>query len=84
MGCRVANKNLEGYQISDIYEIIKLDFDEKGVKVENEGAIRMLKCAVKQPIDKKYIILDKTFWLIMKEGKNHPYLVARIEVPFDE
>ena len=65
---------------SQVYEILKLDIDETGVKAENEGVIKMLKCKGKKPVaEPKHIILDKSFWLIMKEGGKEPYLVSYIQ-----
>jgi len=31
----------------------------------------------------KYFILDKEFWVVMKEGSKHPYLCALIKNPID-
>ena len=42
MGKHLANNPL--FKFSDIFEVIKLQIDETGVKLENEGAIKVLKC----------------------------------------
>lgn len=49
-------------------EKIKLIIDESGGKVENMGVVATLKSKVfsKDPIAPKYIILDRTFWIVMK------------------
>jgi hypothetical protein len=51
---------------SKIYEIIKLDIDETGVKVENEGAVMMLKMAVMKPPKIRRFELNKPFWIVMR------------------
>ena len=77
---KLANQSFKSYYFDKIYEIVKLDIDETGVKVENEGVIMLKKCVVKQPVKKpKCIILDQPFWIVMKEvGKKNPYFIAYI------
>ena len=65
----------------DIYEIIKIDIDNTGVKAENEGAIVMTRGATINSEKPKHILLDKSFWLVMKEVGKHPYLAAFISEP---
>ena len=52
IGQAVQNESFKDYFIAEIYEIIKLDIDETGVKVENEGAVVMNK-AIMIPKEKK-------------------------------
>lgn len=54
--------------ISVILERMKLSIDESGAKVENMGVIVATKAKAlkKDPYKPKYIILDKTFWVVMK------------------
>ena len=77
LGKQVQNEKFQEYFIAEIYEIIKLNIDETGVKVENEGAVKMLKKAIR-PKEKKQVLVDRSFWLVMKEFKKEPYFVAFI------
>ncbi len=72
MGTRLKNEKFNQYSFTKIYEIIKLDIDETGVTVENEGLVSMSKC---RP---KVFALDKPFWIVMREKLNHPYFIAYI------
>ena len=67
IGVYLANENFKEYFFSKFFEIIKLDIDETGVKVENEGVIVMSKGMALHPVEKKYIVLDKPFWIVMRE-----------------
>ena len=49
-----------------MHEIIKLNIDEKGIKIENEGKIGVKKCKQSEPIQKKLIILNRPFWIVMR------------------
>jgi hypothetical protein len=35
----------------------------------------------KETYDPKYIILDKTFWVVMKESLKHPYFCSQVKNP---
>ena len=79
LGKRLKNKKFTDYMFSQVYEIIKLDIDETGVKAENEGVIRMKNCMViKQKVEPKHIVIDRSFWVLMKEAGKEPYLVSYI------
>lgn len=67
-GLRFASSKLSSYVIAVILEKMKLNIDESGAKVENVGVIIASKTMVfrKDPYKPKYIILDKTFWVVMK------------------
>ena len=61
----LENEKFTDYFFAEMQEIIKLDIDETGVKAENEGVIVMTRgISMSEP---KKIILDKSFWLVMKE-----------------
>jgi len=38
-----------------------------------------LRCAMPMPKNPKEIILDNSFWVVMKESGKHPYLCAYIQ-----
>lgn len=58
---------MEGYFLAEILEAIKLNVDESGAKVENEGIMIALRCAmIPNHEEPKRIILDRDFWLVMK------------------
>ena len=77
MGQYVQNEKFQEYFIAQIYEIIKLDIDETGVKVENEGVIKMLRKSKKSK-EKREILVNRSFWLVMKEFGKEPYFAAFI------
>jgi hypothetical protein len=74
---------LKKYVIAKILEKMKLSIDESGAKVENMGAIVAIesKALKKNPVLPKYIILNSTFWVVMKEPNKHPYFCAQITTP---
>lgn len=76
-GIKLANKNFELYEFKEVFEIINLDITESGVKVENEGVIKMSKCK-KVHKEIRRFVLDSDFWIVMKEGNKYPYFVAHI------
>ena len=81
LGKSLKNEKFKEYYFAKIYEILKLEIDETGVKAENEGVIVMTRgISMSEP---KKIILDKSFWLVMKEQGKEPYLVAYIKEPKD-
>lgn len=65
IGVKLANKNFELYEFKEVFEIINLDITESGVKVENEGAIKMTKCK-KVHREIRRFVLDSDFWIVMK------------------
>lgn len=67
-GLRFANSKLSSYVIAVILEKMKLRIDESGAKVENMGVMVATKTMVlkKDPYKPKHIVLDKTFWIVMK------------------
>lgn len=44
--------------------------------MENEGVIKMLRSGI--PMVTRRFILDKPFWVVMREKKEHPYFIAHI------
>ena len=84
VGQQLENAKFKEYFIASIYEIIKLDIDETGVKVENEGGIKMVRKRATKPKERKEILVDRSFWLVMKEVGKEPYLVAFISETQDK
>ena len=74
-GVYLANEKLKKYFFSQIYEIINFDLDESGVKVENEGVLKLTKSKV---VVNRSFVLDRPFWVVMREKENHPYFIAHI------
>lgn len=44
----------------------------------------MLKCCIMKKEEPKQFILDKQFWVVMKEKGKHPYFCALIKSPQDK
>ena len=44
----------------------------------------MLKCCIMKKEEPKQFILDKQFWVVMKEKGKHPYFCALIKSPNDK
>jgi hypothetical protein len=63
-------------------EALKLKVDESGAKVEGMAVIKATK-AKKAYVPPREFILDSTFWLVMKEDRNHPYLCVEVVDPID-
>ena len=63
---------------------VKLDIDEKGAKVENIGVIAATKGKISRPANIKEIILNKPFWVVMRESESAPYFVSYIKVPVEK
>ncbi|MBN2572073.1 MAG: hypothetical protein JXA68_08095 [Ignavibacteriales bacterium] len=75
VGKCVANKGFEGYCISQMFENIKFDMDEKGARVENEAVIVLTK-SVKES---KNFILDQPYWVVMKRADSqNPYFILGV------
>ena len=64
-------------------EKIKLTIDEGGAVVENEANMEVDESAseVSEP---KSCVLDRPFWVVMREKEKHPYFVAYITHPTDK
>ncbi len=76
----LANKNFEKYYISEMFENIKFDMDEKGAKVENEGVIAVRLTAIIIDKEPRKFILDKPYWIVMKRADSkNPYFVLGIK-----
>ena len=78
----LANKGFEDYAITQMFENIKFDMNEKGAKVENEavivGALGMAGGPTKQ-IKPKNFILNKPYWVIMqRKNSQNPYFILGI------
>jgi hypothetical protein len=70
-------KEFPGMKIQEILEGVKLKLDESGAVVENEGLVIINECAMLNP-QPKSLLLDKPFWVVMKEKHKHPYLCIQI------
>jgi 16S rRNA U516 pseudouridylate synthase RsuA-like enzyme len=76
----LANVGFEDYFISQMFENIKFDMDEKGARVENEAVIVMEKAAFEIAEEKvKKFILNKPYWIVMKRiDSQNPYFVLGV------
>lgn len=81
IGQALANKDFEKYLISQMFENIKFKMDFKGARVENEAAVIATTTAFYEPpSERKQLILDKPFWVIMKrKGSLNPYFILKVE-----
>jgi len=76
------NKGFEEYYIKAMYEKIKFDINNEGARVENEAVIAV-DCAAmpseEAPVERKLIILDKPFWIVMKRTDSQsPYFILGV------
>ena len=67
-------------------EKLKLKVDEVGAKVESVAicADEYLCMEKPPPPPPREFIVDKTFWLVMKEKGKHPYLCIQISSPSEK
>ncbi len=80
-GKALANKKFTKYEISQMFENIKFNLDEKGARVENEAVIAMrLTAMLPTELPKpRHFKLDKPYWIIMKRSNsNNPYFVLGV------
>ncbi len=76
----LQNPGFEEYFISEMFENINFDMDEKGARVENEGVIGMTKGVMPDPDNIKKLVLDKPYWVIMKRTSSaNPYFILGIK-----
>lgn len=81
LGLSFQNKGFEDYAIKEMVEKIKFDINNKGARVENEAVIAAPTSAVatKEPTERKLIVLDKPFWVVMKRtDSQNPYFILGI------
>lgn len=83
IGLNFKNPELSQYLIAEMFEGVKLSIDESGAKVENQAVIVATRCMVIVK-EKKRIVLDRSFWVVMKEAGKNPYLCVLINEPNDE
>jgi len=77
IGAELINRKIKPLFIAEMTEQIKLSMNYQGAVMENEAVILLTRGG--RPIPKQ-LILDKPFWLIMKEtNKKQPYLILRVE-----
>ncbi len=85
IGQKIANKKFDLYEIGIMYEKIKFDMDNKGVKVENEAVIGIM-LTMGIPDREKYVMpkprhfhLDQPYWIILKmKNSSNPYFVLGV------
>lgn len=65
-----------------MFEGVKLKIDENGARVENQAVIVASRCLT-IVMDKKHIVLDRSFWVVMKEAGKSPYLCIFVKEPFE-
>ena len=76
---RLKNKDFKPYYISEMFENIRFDMDEKGARVENEGVIAVRLTAVLEPAPPRHFVLDKPYWIVMKRADSpNPYFILGI------
>lgn len=51
------------------------------MKVENEGVVKLLRSGIPH-VNRKFIV-DKPFWIVMRERENHPYFIGYISELLD-
>lgn len=79
IGLPFRNQTLPGYEIAAMFENIKFDMDNKGARVENEAGIIGTTSMPVEPVERKYIILDKPFWVVMKRtDSRNPYFILGV------
>lgn len=77
IGAELINRKIKPLYIAEMTEQIKLSMNYQGALVENEAMMLLTRGGPPIP---KQLILDKPFWLIMKEAnKKQPYLILRVE-----
>ena len=80
IGKQLANDGFENYKVGEMFENIKFTMDEKGAKVENEGAIVPVAVSFdpNAPRPRRFE-LNKPFWVVMKrKGSKIPYFILGI------
>ena len=80
IGKQLANDGFGNYKIGQMFENIKFTMDEKGAKVENEGAIVPVAVSFdpNAPRPRRFE-LNKPFWVVMKrKGSKNPYFILGI------
>lgn len=84
LGLFFSNEPLKKYMLTVMLEAIKLKIDESGAKIEAMGVMIAEKSCVKREVEPpREFILDKTFWIAMKETGHHPYVCMEIVDPSD-
>jgi hypothetical protein len=76
---KLLNKGFESYMISEMFENIKFDMDEKGARAENEAVVVMSKSMILDDETPKKLILNKPYWIIMKrKDSQNPYFILGV------
>lgn len=79
IGAVITNQHspLQNFKFAAVVEKLKLRIDEKGAKVENMGYFFVNECSI-MGIIPKIMVLNKPFWVLMKEENKHPYICLKI------
>ncbi|OGY85593.1 MAG: hypothetical protein A2233_03160 [Candidatus Kerfeldbacteria bacterium RIFOXYA2_FULL_38_24] len=79
IGKALANSGFEDYFISQMFENIKFNMDEKGARVENEAVIALLENISLTDEKPKNFILDKPYWVVMQRtDSQNPYFILGV------
>jgi len=79
VGLSFQNGDVAGYSIGAMFENIKFDIDNKGARVENEAGIIGTTSMPVEPVERKFIVLDKPFWVVMKRtDSQNPYFILGV------
>ena len=80
IGKQLANEGFGDYVIGQMFENMRFTMDEKGAKVENEGAIVPVAVSFDPNEPRpRHLELNKPFWLVMKrKGSKNPYFILGI------
>lgn len=79
IGKILTNTGFEGYSITQMFENIKFDMDEKGARVENQAVIAVTASIQMEPEKPKNFILDKPYWVVMQRKDSlNPYFILGV------
>ncbi len=74
IGKKISNNGFTNYHITQMFENIKFEMDEKGARVANEAVMIMGKGMNLE--EQKNFILDKPYWIVMKRASSrNPYFI---------
>jgi hypothetical protein len=77
-GLSLKNSGFEDYYLQSMYENIKFSLDHEGARVENQ-AVMLWGGYEAAPQEPKNLILDKPFWVIMKQSDSeNPYFLLGV------
>jgi hypothetical protein len=78
-GVHLRSNDAQGWDLERMQEHIRFEMNEKGVEVENDGRMDMVKGgAMEEPLPKK-LLLNKPYWVIMKRKNSpRPYFILGV------